>query len=74
MRFQSNLKSLAFYLFSSTCLINPIKHEHSCKILYLFHIHAFGPFRIELADKEKTNNLITSLAYIMQTQEFNIHD
>ena len=26
---------LAFYLFSPTCLINSIKHEHSCKILYL---------------------------------------
>ena len=29
--------SLAFYLFSSTHLINSIKHEHSCKILYLTH-------------------------------------
>ena len=28
--------SLAFYLFSPTRLINSIKHEHSCKILYLF--------------------------------------
>ena len=27
--------SLAFYLFSPTRLINSIKHEHSCKILYL---------------------------------------
>ena len=27
--------SLAFYLFSPTRLINLIKHEHSCKILYL---------------------------------------
>ena len=29
--------SLAFYLFSSTCLINSTKHviEHSCKILYV---------------------------------------
>ena len=26
---------LSLYLFSSTCLINSIKHEHSCKILYL---------------------------------------
>ena len=25
----------AFYLFPPTCLINSIKHEHSCKILYL---------------------------------------
>ena len=25
---------LAFYLFSSTHLMNSIKHEHSCKILY----------------------------------------
>ena len=29
------LASLTFYLFSPTCLINSIKHEHSCKILYL---------------------------------------
>ena len=29
--------SLAFYLFSSTRLINSIKHEHSCKILYIFN-------------------------------------
>ena len=29
--------SLAFYLFSSTCLINSIKHEHSCKILYIHY-------------------------------------
>ena len=28
---------LAFYLFFPTCLINSIKHEHSCKILYLKH-------------------------------------
>ena len=28
------LASLAFYLFSPTCLISSIKHEHSCKILY----------------------------------------
>ena len=27
--------SLAFYLFSSTHLINSIKHEHSCNILYV---------------------------------------
>ena len=27
--------SLAFYLFSPTRLINSIKHEHSCKILYV---------------------------------------
>ena len=27
--------SLTFYLFSSTRLINSLKHEHSCKILYL---------------------------------------
>ena len=26
-------QSLAFYLFSSTCLINDIIHEDSCKIL-----------------------------------------
>ena len=30
-----SLASLAFYLFSSTRLINSIKHEHSCKILYI---------------------------------------
>ena len=30
-----NLASLAFYLFSPTRLINSIKHEHSCKILYV---------------------------------------
>ena len=29
------MASLAFYLFSPTCLINSIKHEHSCKILYI---------------------------------------
>ena len=28
--------SLAFYLFSPTRLINSIKHEHSCKILYCY--------------------------------------
>ena len=27
--------SLAFYLFSSTRLLNLIKHEHSCEIIYL---------------------------------------
>ena len=27
--------SLAFYLSSVTGLINSIKHEHSCKILYI---------------------------------------
>ena len=27
--------SLAFHLFSPTRLINSIKHEHSCKILYI---------------------------------------
>ena len=26
---------LTFYLFSPTCLINSIKYEHSCKILYI---------------------------------------
>ena len=26
------------YLFSSTCLINSIKHEYSCKILYMTDI------------------------------------
>ena len=31
------LADLAFYLFSSTHLINSIKHEHSCKILYSIH-------------------------------------
>ena len=31
--------SLAFYLFSSTRLINSIKHEHSCKILYQHNNH-----------------------------------
>ena len=30
--------SLTFYLFFATCLINSIKHEHSCKILYLIHL------------------------------------
>ena len=30
--------SLAFYLFSLTRLTNSIKHEHSCKILYLLHV------------------------------------
>ena len=37
--------SLAFYLFSPTRLINSIKHEHSCKILYLFdasHVYIFS--------------------------------
>ena len=29
-----NSASLIFYFFSSTHLINSIKHEHSCKILY----------------------------------------
>ena len=27
--------SLAFYLFSPTRLINSIKHEHSCKVLFV---------------------------------------
>ena len=31
------LTSLIFYLFSTTCLINSIKHEHLCKILYAFN-------------------------------------
>ena len=30
---------IAFYLFSQTCLINPIKHEHSCEILYVYYKH-----------------------------------
>ena len=30
-----NYASLAFYLFFITSLINPIKHEHPCKILYV---------------------------------------
>ena len=33
---------------SSTCLINSIKHEHSCKILYLFVFvitNNFSPFK-----------------------------
>ena len=29
------LGSLTFYLFFPTRLINSIKHEHSCKILYI---------------------------------------
>ena len=29
--------SLTFYSFSSTCLCNSIKHEHSYKILYVSH-------------------------------------
>ena len=33
--FLTTLASLAFYLFSSFRLINSIKHEHSCKIIYL---------------------------------------
>ena len=33
--------SLAFYLFSPTRLINSIKNEHSCKILYVFTALAF---------------------------------
>ena len=48
--------SLAFYLFSPSCLINSIKHEHSCKILYVFsrarslnldlslHLHLYDMF------------------------------
>ena len=31
------MASLTFYHFSSTCLINSIKHEHSCKIPYVNH-------------------------------------
>ena len=31
-------KSLTFNLFSATCLIKSIKHEHSCKILYILYI------------------------------------
>ena len=46
MRFQSihcekEIKcstSLVFYLFSPTRLINSIKHERSCKILYFFNV------------------------------------
>ena len=29
--------SLAFYLFSPTRLINSVKHEHSCKVLYVIN-------------------------------------
>ena len=32
---------LTYFLFSTTCLINSIKHEHSCKIIYLYDIE-FG--------------------------------
>ena len=31
--------SIAFYLFSPTRLINSIKYEHSCKILYLLYVY-----------------------------------
>ena len=34
--FPNSLASLALYLFFPTRLINSIKHEHSCKILYVF--------------------------------------
>ena len=38
--------SLAFYLFSPTRLINSIKHEHSCKILYIKCFKAvINPFK-----------------------------
>ena len=29
--------NIAFYLFSSACLINSIKYEHSCKTIYAFN-------------------------------------
>ena len=37
MNLLNSLRSHAFYLFSPTRLINSIKHEHSCKILYEKH-------------------------------------
>ena len=48
-------KSLAFYLFSQTRLLNSIKHEHLCKILYVKVVskpnHTFpqGKLRLDLA-------------------------
>ena len=35
--------SLTFYLLTLTCLINSLKHEHSCKILYLNGIFTTEP-------------------------------
>ena len=40
--------SLAFYLFSPTHLVNSIKHEHSCKILYEYR---FLPWKLICLEK-----------------------
>ena len=36
------MASLTFYLFSSTRLINSIKHDYSCKILYILITRFFS--------------------------------
>ena len=43
--------SLAFYLFSQTCLIKSTKHEHSCKVLFLFFFVYFAKLIIVLVKK-----------------------
>ena len=40
--------SRTFYLFTPTRLINSIKHEHSCKILYLFTGRSDDRFRYQI--------------------------
>ena len=47
------LTILAFYLFSLTSFINSIKHEHSCKILYLYNCDKYWAHMFELMDKKK---------------------
>ena len=49
------LPSLAINDFSPTCFINSIKHEHSCKILFVFYKYNFQLnfiFQIDLKSKE----------------------
>ena len=60
--------NLAFYLFSPTSLINTIKHEHPCKILYLFDKaidHHGGIYVVSLAC-----SIIYKLAFSMDNERY----
>ena len=48
--------SLAFYLFSPTCLINSIKHEPSCKILYLVNLFSAFEWQVKIGKSAQTSN------------------
>ena len=55
------LGNLAFYVFSPTCFINSIKHEHSCKILYISMLKTVYPFLSSLLNVDFSNMTILYL-------------